>query len=79
MFLVSLGCAVAVSWPALAGAAIPPPSLVAHPDDLPGFTVTKVKVRSATSATRYVKVVLGERGREGREEVAKLKRKGFQE
>jgi hypothetical protein len=79
MFLVSLGCAAAVSWPAVAGAAIPPPSLVAHPDDLAGFTATKIKLRSATSATRYVKVVLGESGREARKEVAKLKRKGFQE
>lgn len=78
-FLVSLGCAVAMSAPALAAAAIPPASLVAHPDDLPGFAAAKIKLRSATSATRYVKVVLGESGREGRNEVAKLKRKGFQE
>jgi hypothetical protein len=78
-FLVWLGCAVAVSAPAIAAAAIPPASLVAHPDDLPGFAAAKIKLRSATSATRYVKVVLGESGREGRNEVTKLKRKGFQE
>jgi uncharacterized membrane protein YtjA (UPF0391 family) len=77
--LVSLGCAVAVSAPAIAAAAIPPASLVAHPDDLPGFAAAKIKLRSATSATRYVKVVLGESGREGRNEVTKLKRKGFKE
>jgi hypothetical protein len=77
--LVSLACLVAVAWPALAGAAIPPRSLVAHPDDLPGFTATKIKRRSATSAARYVKVVLGESGREGRKEVAGLKRAGFRE
>ncbi len=78
-FSVSLGCAVAVAWPALAGAAVPPRSLVAHADDLPGFTATKIKLRSATSATRYVKVVLGESGREGGREVARLERRGFQE
>jgi hypothetical protein len=76
--LVSLGCIFAAS-PALAGAAIPPPSLVAHSDDLPGFTATKIKLRSATSVTRYVRVVLGESGGEARTEVAKLKRKGFRE
>jgi uncharacterized membrane protein YtjA (UPF0391 family) len=68
-----------VSAPAIAATAIPPASLVAHRDDLPGFAAAKIKLRSATSATRYVKVVLGESGREGRNEVTKLKRKGFQE
>ena len=77
--MVSVGCGVAVSAPAFAAAAISPASLVAHPNELTGFATAKVNLRSATSASRYAKVVLGESPREARKEVAKLKRKGFQE
>ena len=76
---LSLTCAIAGGAPALAAAAIAPRSLVAHPADLPGFTSAKPKLRSATSPSRYARVVLGERSREARSEVARLKRQGFRE
>ncbi len=78
-FLVSFGCAVAISASALAATVIPPASLLAHPDEMPGFATAKVKVQSATSATRYVRTVLDESGHEGRVEVTRLEHKGFKE
>jgi hypothetical protein len=73
-----LGCVLALSTPAVA-AEIAPASLVAHPPELPGFGEANVKVKSATSASRYVKLVLGEKGSEARKEIASLKRKHFRE
>src|SRR5277367_2730837 len=83
-FLVSLGCGAALALPVLAtpapaGASIPASSLVVHPAEMPGFTTATVKLRSATSASRYAKVVLGEHSREARGEIKRLKRKGFRE
>ncbi len=72
-------CGVILCAPPFAAAAIPPASLVAHPADLPGFATDRSTLRSATSASRYVKVVLGERSREARSEVARLSRWGFRE
>jgi len=46
---------------------------------MPGFTAARVKLRSAKSASRFAKVVLGERPREARSEIKRLKRKGFRE
>jgi hypothetical protein len=79
LILTSLGCALALSAPAVAAAKIASASLVAHADELPGFGEANVKLKSATSASRYVKLVLGEKGSEARKEVASLKRKHFRE
>ena len=78
-FLSSIAWGIAVSAPAFAAAAIPPASLVVHPDDLPGFATAKSELTSATSASRYARVVLGERPGEARSEVARLRREGFRE
>ena len=78
-FLASLACAVALSAPALALAALPPASLVARASDLPGFATAKSKLQSATSAYRYARVLLGERPRQARSEGSRLKREGFRE
>jgi hypothetical protein len=78
-FLVSLGCCLAVSGPSFAAVVIPPASLVVAPAELPGFATGKVTLHSATSASRYAKVVLEQRPREAAREVVKLKRKGFKE
>jgi hypothetical protein len=75
---VSLGCALALSAPAVAAAEIAPASLVAHADELPGFGEANVKLKSGTSASRYVKLV-GEKGRQARKDAAELKRKHFRE
>lgn len=77
--LMSLACGVAMSVPAFAAAAIPPTSLVAHPLELPGFATAKSTLHAATTPARYARVVLGERGRQARSEVTRLKRKGFRE
>lgn len=79
LIAASVGCVLALSVPAVAAAAIAPASLVAHPAELPGFLEANVKLKSATSASRYVKLVLGEKGSEARKEVASLKRKHFRE
>jgi len=84
VFLVSIGCGVALALPALAtpapaGASIQASSLVVHPAEMPGFTTARVKLQSAKSASRYAKVVLGEGSREARSEIKRLKRKGFRE
>ena len=78
---ICLGCALALMLPApgLGATSIPGASLVVHPSDLPGFAGAKRKFRSATGASPYVKSVLGQRGREARKEIAKLKRQGFRE
>jgi hypothetical protein len=77
--LVSLGCCIAGSGSALAAVLIAPSSLVAQPAELPGFASAKVTLHSATTPSRYAKVVLEERPRAAAKEVVKLKRKGFQE
>src|SRR5271154_2005565 len=84
MFLVSLACSGAVALaalgtPASVGASIPASSLVVHPAEMPGFTTASVKLRSARSASRYARVVLGEHSREARSEIKRLKRKRFRE
>jgi hypothetical protein len=79
LFTVSLGCALALAAPAIAAAEIAPTSLVAHAGELPGFGEANIKLKSATSAARYVKVVFGEKGSEARKEAARLKRKHFRE
>jgi hypothetical protein len=75
----SLGCGLLLSVPALAAGAIAPASLVAHAGELPGFSAAHTKLKSATSASRYVNVVLGEHGHEARTELAKLKRRHLRE
>jgi hypothetical protein len=77
-FLLSLACMGAAS-PAFALAAIPPGSLVVAPAELPGLSGAGVKLRSATSASRYVKAVLDERGADARHETSRLRRRGFRE
>ncbi len=71
--------AAAASATLAAGTAIAPSSLIAHPGELPGFAGAKERLRSATSASRYAKVVLRDSSREARKEVARLKREGFRE
>jgi hypothetical protein len=77
LITASLGCALAL--PAPAAAEIAPTSLVAHAGELPGFGEANIKLKSASSAARYVKVVFGEKGSEARKEAARLKRKHFRE
>jgi hypothetical protein len=79
LMAASLGCALALSAPAVAAAAIAPTSLVAHANELPGFGEANIKLKSATSPSRYVKLVFEEKGGEARKEVARLKHKHFRE
>lgn len=72
--IVALGATAAVAAPEISSS-----SLVVHPGELPGFPSAKVKLASATSASRYAKDVLHDSSREARKEVAKLKREGFRE
>lgn len=78
-FLLVLTCAVAASLPRSAIAATPAASLVAASSDLPGFATARTTLKSASSPSRYAKVVLGERAREVHAEVVRLRRKGFRE
>ena len=71
--------AVAVLSTPAAASAIPPSSLIAHPSEMPGFAGAKVRLHSATTASRYAKLVLHDSSREARKEVPKLRRQGFRE
>jgi hypothetical protein len=71
--------AIAASCAPAAASAIPPASLIAHPSEMPGFAGAKVRLHSATTASRYARVVLHDSSREARREVPKLRRQGFRE
>jgi hypothetical protein len=79
VLLLSVGVLAVAATAAVAAPEISPSSLVAHPRELPGFASAKVKLATATSASRYAKDVLHDGSREARKEVAKLKRDGFRE
>jgi hypothetical protein len=64
----------------LGEAAPPSPSaLVAHAAELPGFGAAKAKIRSASTAYRYLHVVLEEPSVQARRKASKLERRGFRE
>ncbi len=78
MLLVGLPVA-AMSLAVTADAAPAPPSLVAPKQEMPAFRYASSALESSTSPTRFVRRILGYRGRGALREIARLRGDGFRE